>query len=279
HRRDEKQFLRSLDLPTVAWAPVDTDDDLQEAVATVGTPAILKTAGYGYDGKGQVAVDAPGDAGEAWRTLGRGAAVLEARATLAAEASVVVARDLHGEVRTWPPIRNVHQRGILDHSVVPADLPGDLAERATTLAGRVAPALELVGVACVEFFVDDAGRLLVNEIAPRPHNSGHLTIEASATSQFEQQVRTVTGLPLGETDLPRPAAMANLLGDLWQRGEPDWAAALSVPGVALHLYGKAEARPGRKMGHLTAVADGSDLGADAALQRVLRARDALAGDA
>jgi 5-(carboxyamino)imidazole ribonucleotide synthase len=166
----------------------------------------------------------------------------------------VVARSVDGTVATYPVVENHHRGGILDWSVAPARLPAPVAAAAADAARAVADALDLVGVACLELFVTTDGELLANEVAPRPHNSGHLTIEAAATSQFEQQVRTLCGLPLGATDLHRPAAMVNLLGDLWSAGEPDWPAALAVPGASLHLYGKASARPGRKMGHLTVVA-------------------------
>jgi 5-(carboxyamino)imidazole ribonucleotide synthase len=152
-------------------------------------------------------------------------------------------------------VQNHHEGGILDWSMAPAALPDEVTAAATAAARAVAESLDLVGVLCLEVFVTDDGRVLANELAPRPHNSGHLTIEAAATSQFEQQVRALCGLPLGDTGLHRPAAMVNLLGDLWSDGEPDWPAALAVPGVRLHLYGKAKARPGRKMGHLTVMAD------------------------
>jgi 5-(carboxyamino)imidazole ribonucleotide synthase len=170
------------------------------------------------------------------------------------EVSVVAARGPGGEVAAYPPIENEHRRHILDLSVAPAGVSDALAAEARGLAEAVLVALDVVGVLCLELFVTRDGRLLVNELAPRPHNSGHLTIEACPTSQFEQQLRAVCGLPLGATELAAPAAMANLMGELWEGGEPDWPAALALPGVSLHLYGKAEARPGRKMGHLTALA-------------------------
>jgi len=198
--------------------------------------------------------------------------VVERFLDLEAELSVVAARGVDGSVATFAPALNRHERHILDLSSAPAPVPSSVAARAREITVAVLEGLELIGVACVEFFLESGGRLSVNEIAPRPHNSGHLTIEGAETSQFEQQLRAVTGLPLGSTAPRRPAAMANLLGDLWAAGEPRWPAALRVPGVALHLYGKDAARPGRKMGHLTATAD--DL--DEAEARVLRAR-ALAG--
>ncbi len=278
HRIREKRFLAEQGLPTTEWARADDATALDDAVRRVGTPAILKTAGYGYDGKGQAAVDAPDDAAPAWAALGGVSAVLEARVALHAEISVLVARDPYDRVRTGPTVRNVHQGGILDHSVAPSGLDPATEARAHALAEEIVRALELVGVACVEFFLAEDGRLLVNEIAPRPHNSGHLTIEAGVVSQFEQQVRAVAGLPLGDPSVVRPAAMANLLGDLWVGGEPRWAGALDEAGVTLHLYGKAEARPGRKMGHLTAVALNAGEGPDDVRARALRARDLLTTD-
>jgi 5-(carboxyamino)imidazole ribonucleotide synthase len=203
---------------------------------------------------------------------------------LRAECSVLVARGPAGELVAYPAIENHHTNGILDWSVAPARLAPALTDAAEVDACRLAEHLDLVGLACLELFVVDDGPrepgrpgtvggspLRANELAPRPHNSGHLTIEASATSQFHQQLRAVCGLPLGSTQLHRPAAMVNLLGDLWAGGEPDWAAALAVPGVALHLYGKTEARPGRKMGHITALADDPS----EALERALSARRRL----
>jgi 5-(carboxyamino)imidazole ribonucleotide synthase len=269
HRRREKEALAALGLPLAPWRPVDGPADLDAALAAVGRPAILKTAGFGYDGKGQVAIAATGPVPEAARALATGEpCVLEAQVALAAEVSVVVARGLDGRVAAFPAFENLHRDHVLDVTVVPAALAPDVVDAATRAAVRVAEGLDLVGLACVECFVDQAGSVLVNEVAPRPHNSGHVTIEACRVDQFEQQVRAVCGLPLGDPALVRPGAMANLLGDVWARGEPDWAAALAVPGVRLHLYGKREARPGRKMGHLSATAASA---ADAA-ELVRRAR-------
>jgi 5-(carboxyamino)imidazole ribonucleotide synthase len=197
--------------------------------------------------------------------------VLEAFVDFERELSVVAARGLDGVFTHWGTIENSHQNHILDLSVAPADLHPAVASEAIEIARGVLEKLEVVGVMCVEFFLTREGKLLINELAPRPHNSGHLTIDASITSQFEQQVRAVCGLPLGSTELLRPAAMANLLGDLWQSGEPNWAAACAIPEVKLHLYGKRSARPGRKMGHLTAMASTPR----AASQLVCQARDSL----
>ena len=190
----------------------------------------------------------------AWNALGGNACVLEAWVDYACELSVVAARGLDGGVVAFPAFRNDHARQILDISSCPAEVPPETTGEAEHLAATVLSELGVVGVACVEFFLTRDGQLLVNEIAPRTHNSGHLTIEACCTSQFEQQVRAICGLPLGSPDLLASAAMANLLGDCWTDGEPNWAAALAVPGVKLHLYGKTQPRLGRKMGHLTATA-------------------------
>jgi 5-(carboxyamino)imidazole ribonucleotide synthase len=275
HRGREKAFLARIGAPTVAWWPVDDPVEAAAAARRLDRPALLKTAGFGYDGKGQAPLARPEQAEEAWAAIGGGPAVLEARLDLAYELSVVGARDREGGVALYPPIRNEHAAGILDVSSVPAGAPAGVARAAQDLTRTILTELELVGVGCVEFFVDRSGALFVNEIAPRPHNSGHLTIEAFSVSQFEQQLRALTGLPLARPEARGAAAMANLLGDLWSEGPPDWAAALGEPDLALHLYGKAEARPGRKMGHLTALArDG-----EAARERVTRARAALAGGA
>ncbi len=234
-------------------------------------PAVLKTAGWGYDGKGQVRIDTAAGAADAWQTVATGEAVLEAFVDFQCEASVVVARGLDGELADYGLIANTHRNHILDVSVAPADLPVEVGNEAVRIARAVLEALEVVGVLCVEFFIRRDGTLLINELAPRPHNSGHLTFDAAVTSQFEQQLRAICGLPLGSTELLRPAAMANLLGDLWSAGVPDWSAACRFPEVKLHLYGKEQPRPGRKMGHLTALASDPH----AAVEIVCRAREAL----
>jgi len=242
-------------LPVTPFRRVASIAELTGALAELGTPALLKTAGFGYDGKGQVRISAPDEAETAWAALHTDEAVLEAWVDFAREVSVVAARGGDGAFVAYPVIENRHKGGILDVSRVPADLPQSLATQAVAMARTVLTALEVVGVLCVEFFVTRDGRLLINELAPRPHNSGHLTIEACSTDQFEQQLRAICGLPLGAPDLIRPAALANLLGDGWAGGEPDWIGmAAAFPAVKLHLYGKAAARPGRKMGHLTALA-------------------------
>jgi 5-(carboxyamino)imidazole ribonucleotide synthase len=283
HRLREKGFLAAAGFPVTPFLAVRSEADLRAGLVSLGGRAVLKTAGWGYDGKGQVRIDGvdaadpaavAAAASEAWAAAATGEAVLERLVDFAAEASVVAARGLDGSMAHFGLIENHHRRHILDVALAPAPIarmaPGLEAE-AFALTRGILEALEVVGVLCVELFVTTSGQLLVNELAPRPHNSGHLTFDACVTSQFEQQVRAVCGLPLGSTELLRPAAMANLLGDLWQEGEPDWAAACAFPEVKLHLYGKAQPRAGRKMGHLTAF--GADAGA--ARQRVLEARAAL----
>jgi 5-(carboxyamino)imidazole ribonucleotide synthase len=273
HRGREKRFLAGLGVPHVPYLEVPAGGDVAAAVSRVGTPCVVKTAGFGYDGKGQRLLEADADLPGALTLAAAQPVVVEAFVELAAELSVVAARGVDGGMASFAPAHNRHVHHILDLSAAPAALPAGVAAEARAVTEAVLEGLELVGVACVEFFLDVRGRLLVNEVAPRPHNSGHLTIEGAETSQFEQQLRAVAGLPLGSPTPRRPAAMANLLGELWQGGEPDWAAALEVPGVALHLYGKDAPRPGRKMGHLTATA----VAVEAAEERVLQARALAAG--
>jgi 5-(carboxyamino)imidazole ribonucleotide synthase len=275
NRLREKAFVASLGIPVTPFAPVRTDDELAAAAAAIGVPSVLKTAALGYDGKGQVAVGSLGEVGAAWQALGRRESILEAFVDLEREISVVAARGADGARAAFDPIENVHRHHILDVSVAPADVPPLLAARAIEATAAVMDALEYVGLLCIEFFVTRDGQLLVNEVAPRPHNSGHLTFDAARTSQFEQQLRAICGLPLGATTLLQPAAMANLLGDIWDRGEPNWRGALAFGDVKLHLYGKASPRRGRKMGHLTALAATRD----EARRQVIAAREALAPSA
>jgi len=270
NRLREKRFLRGAGFPVAPFRAVPDRASLDAAIGEIGAPAVLKTAGFGYDGKGQTRISAPEDADAAWDALG-GEAVLEAWVDFEAELSVVAARGPDGDFRHYGAVRNTHDRHILDLTVAPAGVPPEVEEEAVEIAAGVFEGLGIVGTACVEFFLTRRGVLLVNEVAPRPHNSGHWTIEGAATSQFGQQLRAVCGLPLGSAHRPEPAAMANLLGDLWAGGEPDWPSALAVPGVSLHLYGKKEPRPGRKMGHLTARAPTPE----EASRRVLDARKAL----
>ncbi len=274
NRLREKRFLARHAIPHAPWRPVCNTAELETAIAQLGSPVILKTADSGYDGKGQIRVETLDQARAGYRALGNVPCVAEGWVEFAAELSTVVARGSDGQAVAYPVALNQHSRHILDSTVSPAPVGPIVALEARTLALAIAQALEAVGVLTVEFFLTRDGRLLVNEIAPRPHNSGHLTIEASECSQFEQQVRALAGLPLGSSALVSPAAMVNLLGDLWIEagGKPDWAAALGAdPAVSLHLYGKRTPAPGRKMGHLTVL----DPDADRALARALEARRAL----
>ncbi len=244
----EKGFLRDNGLPTAPFAAVTCVGELREAIHAIGTPALLKTATGGYDGKGQHTILDANRAEAAFQELGERPCVLERRVELDMELSVVVARGAEGESSCFPVAENRHSGGILDTTMVPARVDAALARQASRLATRVAAALDYVGVLAVEFFVV-AGELLINEIAPRPHNSGHYTLNATVTSQFEQQVRMLCGLPAGDTRLLSPAVMVNLLGDLWDGSPPKWKHLLLQPQAKLYLYGKSEARPGRKMGH------------------------------
>jgi 5-(carboxyamino)imidazole ribonucleotide synthase len=253
HRLREKTFLSKHGFPVTRFEPIRQRADLCRVMPGFG-PAILKTAGFGYDGKGQYRVATLPEAEAAWEAMDRQEAVLEAVVDFEAELSVVGVRGADGKCAFYAPSRNHHVNGILDVSLSPAPFGPHVVKDATMIAHGILEQLDVTGVLCVEFFLTRDDKLLVNELAPRPHNSGHLTIDACVTSQFEQQLRSVCGLPLGSTEMPRPAGMANLLGDIWSEGEPDWEAALAVPEVKLHLYGKSEPRPGRKMGHLTATA-------------------------
>lgn len=268
NRLREKSFLSDAGFPVTPFRAVDTLDGLKEALRELGAPAILKTAGFGYDGKGQRRISSLAAGEAAFDDLNQ-ETVLEALVDFKQELSVVVARNARGERADYGAIDNLHHQHILDVSLAPSFAARETVAEAVRLAHEVAEALELVGVLCVEFFLTQDDVLLVNELAPRPHNSGHLTLDACVTSQFEQQLRAVCGLELGSPQLLRPAAMANLLGDLWQASPPAWETL--GPAVKLHLYGKAGARPGRKMGHLTALAGTRD----EAQARVLETRARL----
>lgn len=272
HRIREKNFITQLGLPTARFAEVQTAEDLRNALGRLGMPAILKTASFGYDGKGQYRIESLDDGDRIWPSIDGHRAIVEELIDFEREISVVAARDVHGNFVHYGAIENTHVNHILDVSMAPAAVSAEVARQAVKLARAVLENLSVVGVLCVEMFLTRDQKLLINELAPRPHNSGHLTIDACVTSQFEQQLRAVCGLPLGSTDFLRPAAMANLLGDLWALGEPDWEEACKLPGVRLHLYGKQEARTGRKMGHLTALAND----VDEARHMVLAARARLA---
>ena len=276
----EKQFLHAAGFPVGPFAIVDeahSIDAVAEQLLTDGA-AIVKTARLGYDGKGQVRIDRLDDVEDAWNDIGNVACVVETLLDLDTEVSVLVARSVTGETVTWPVAENTHAAGILDVSIVPATIAADLTSAAERLAVEIAERLDYVGVLAVELFVvrNAIGELelLVNEIAPRPHNSGHWTLDGSVTSQYEQQIRAICGVGLGDTAMTSPAvAMVNLLGDLWSNGEPDWATVFSHPATKLHLYGKTEPRPGRKMGHLTVVGEPGESARDvAAIAASLRAR-------
>ena len=270
-RAREKTFLADGGFPTAQFARAASLDELWDAVARVGTPAVIKTAAFGYDGKGQHKVTTPADVEHIWTAIGHQEAVVEKFISLQAEISVIAARGLDGAVVEYPAFENRHRNHILDLTTAPAMIPAAVASDAREITRAILAELQYVGVLCVEFFLSTDGELLVNELAPRPHNSGHLTFDAAVTSQFEQQVRAICGLPLGSTELLRPAAMANLLGDLWGDDQPNWTAACAFPDVKLHLYGKDNPRPGRKMGHLTAMGRTVQEAQD----RVIGARDAL----
>jgi len=271
HRLREKQFLAENGFPVVPHATVRSLEQLRSALERLHTPAVLKSAGWGYDGKGQAKITSPADAAAAWEKVNTPEAIVEAFIPFEREVSVVASRGVDGSFADFGVIENAHRDHILDISIAPARVSERVRHESIEIARAILNQLKVVGVLCVEFFVTRDDKLLINELAPRPHNSGHLTIDACATSQFEQQVRAVCGLPLGSTDYHHPSAMANLLGDVWNTGEPDWQAGLAIPGVKLHLYGKRDPRPGRKMGHLTAIAST----VEEAEQRVVEARRRL----
>ena len=275
-RIEEKRFLASVGLAVAPHKPIYLSADIDAGAAAL-LPGILKRSRLGYDGKGQARVSSLEETRIAFERLGSQPCILEKLVPLELEVSVVVARGFDDEVVTWPVAENRHAHGILDITIVPARVTSALARQARQAAVSVASALDYRGVLCVEFFVDENGRLLANEIAPRPHNSGHYTIDACVTSQFEQQLRVLCGLPLGGTDLHSPAVMVNLLGDLWNGREPLWANVLQNPRAKLHLYGKSPPRPGRKMGHYTVLADSAEEALELALAiKAGLARDALA---
>lgn len=273
NRLREKRFLTAAGFPVAPFRAVHSAAELRAALDALGSPVIVKTAGWGYDGKGQVRLEGPEGVEAAWAALATDEAVAEAFVDFTCELSVVAARGVDGELADYGVVENRHVHHILDLTLAPASLPAATTQAAREIARGVLESLDAVGVMGVELFLTRGGQLVVNELAPRPHNSGHWTLDSAATSQFEQQLRAVCGLPLGSTRQHRPAAMANLLGDLWAGGEPDWAGALAQPDVHLHLYGKADPRPGRKMGHLTALGD-TLAEAEA---RVTAARRALSG--
>lgn len=263
NRRREKEFLSSNGIPVTPFRTITNVDELRSGVAELGTPCVLKTAGFGYDGKGQSKITSTEDIEPAFAKLGGQECVLEAFVDFEKEVSVVCARTQNGDFVHYGVVENEHSNHILDVSMAPANVSSIVIDDSVQIAREIADRFGYVGTMCVEYFVTRDEKLIVNEIAPRPHNSGHLTFGPCVTSQFEQQLRAVCGLPLGSTEFYRPSAMANLLGDVWANGEPNWSAALSDPRVKLHLYGKSEARPGRKMGHLSATAETAKLAAEA----------------
>ena len=255
NRLREKQFLQSSGFPIAPFRLVQNEKELRAAVKAIGCPCVLKTADFGYDGKGQQKISYESDLTEVWTKHGLFNGVLEAWVPFAAELSVVVARgevmleDEERETLAFPPTVNEHENHILATSVAPAPLADSILARAQSIATAIAKELNVVGLLAVEFFLTKRGDLLVNELAPRPHNSGHFSFDACVTSQFEQQLRAVCGLPLGDTRLLSSVVMRNLLGEVWANGTPDWSGLLALPGLRLHLYGKSEPRAGRKMGH------------------------------
>ncbi len=255
NRRREKEFLRASGIPCANFAVVSSLAELEAAVKTVGFPCVLKTADFGYDGKGQVKLPtAEADLSAAWSKIGGAVGVLEAWVPFQMEISVLVARTVDGRTAVYDPAENIHRNHILHLSISPARISEATAAEARALALRIAEKIQLVGLLAVEMFVKN-GRIVVNELAPRPHNSGHQTFDANETSQFEQHIRAVCGLPLGGTKPLAPSAMVNLLGDVWRNGqEPDWTKVLADPSAKLHLYDKGKAAPGRKMGHITVTA-------------------------
>ncbi|MFA5081856.1 MAG: 5-(carboxyamino)imidazole ribonucleotide synthase [Hydrogenophilaceae bacterium] len=249
----EKTRAQEFGCDTAPFANIEDEGYLVAAWTQIEGPALLKTRRLGYDGKGQVRVDNLDELVAAFDHLGRVPCLLEGRLDLKQEVSVVLARNPQGEIAFFPVAENRHRNGILDVSIVPARVPDELADRARDMAGHIAAGLDYVGILAVEFFVLADGRIVFNEMAPRPHNSGHYTLDACATDQFQQQVRALAGLPLGDSRLLTPVVMVNILGDIW-RPQPAWDKLLAHPGVQLHLYGKTEARPGRKMGHYNCLA-------------------------
>ena len=271
NRLREKEFLAGAGFPVAPFQRVGSLADLTSAIEAIGPPAILKGGAFGYDGKGQQRIE-PGTSPETiWSGREAEVCVLERMIDFEKEISVIVARAPEGSTAVFPVCENIHRNHILDLTLAPARIDERVARAARELACAVAVRLDLVGLLAVEMFLTGDGELIINELAPRPHNSGHWTIEGCETSQFEQHVRAVCGLPLGATDVLRPSAMVNVLGELWNNGEPNWAAALAEPHLHLHLYGKRQPRPRRKMGHLTAVGETVETAAASAL----RARERL----
>ncbi len=254
NREREKIYLDQAGYPVAPFRIIESAEDLARGFESLGQDVILKTADFGYDGKGQTSLRAGSDPAAVWETFSAPRGVLEKRIPFTHECSVICARTREGQTATFPVAENIHRNHILDLSLVPARLPEDVQRRASDLAASIADQMKVVGLLAVEFFVGEGGSLIVNELAPRPHNSGHYTFDACVTSQFEQQLRAVCGLPLGSVELLSPVVMVNLLGDLWENGTPAWDKILQHPKARLHLYGKSQSRPGRKMGHFCLLA-------------------------
>ena len=260
NREREKNFLKESGIPCTEFRVVEDEAGLVKAMAEIGGAGVLKTASFGYDGKGQLKISGDEDAADVWKRFGGERAVLEAWVPFEKEISVMVVRSADGELKTYDPAENRHREHVLDVSIVPARISAETAAEAREIAGRIAEALGYEGILGVEFFVNEDGSLLVNEMAPRPHNSGHHTLDACATSQFEQQLRVALDLPLGSTKLLTPCVMMNLLADFWpdETEPPDWTSLLGTEGAVLHLYGKRRAKGLRKMGHATLLGDDAE---------------------
>jgi 5-(carboxyamino)imidazole ribonucleotide synthase len=252
-RRVQRDFLDEVQVAQPRWSPVHGPGELEAAASEVGFPCVLKRAHAGYDGKGQRIISGASQLAGAWDSIGGGPAIVEEFVRFDCEVSVLLARNPAGEVRFYPLAHNTHRNHVLRTTVAPAPVGAEVARDGFELAATIANALDHIGMMAVEMYLVGGKTLLVNEIAPRPHNSGHYTFGACVTSQFEQHVRAVSGLPLGDPSLPRPSAMINLFGDLWVHGEPDWSQVFCTPEARLHLYDKADARPGRKMGHVLVI--------------------------
>jgi 5-(carboxyamino)imidazole ribonucleotide synthase len=274
NRNVEKNFIASLGIATAPYVPIQRREDIAEVEKTIQFPAILKVATFGYDGKGQVPCDNLDDVYKAFESLGEKECVLEQKIQLEREISVVLARSETGSMTNFPVAENAHVNGILHSTTVPANVSAEQSQAAIQMADDIARGLGYIGTMAVEFFVSTDGDIIANEIAPRPHNSGHYTLDACHTSQFEQQVRMLCGLPAGDCDLVSPVVMINTLGDVWGNSEPKWDQLLAEPNVKLHLYGKKEARVGRKMGHFNVLAANTD----DAMAQASRLFDAIHGE-
>lgn len=258
NRNVEKNFIRSQGIATVPFVSIYRRDDLAKAAEQIQFPAILKVATFGYDGKGQVVCQDLDAAYAAFDSMDQKECVLEQRIDLQREISVVLARSESGDISAFPVAENIHVNGILHSTMVPSNASTGLTQAAIEKASNIAEGLDYVGTLAVEFFISQQDEVIANEIAPRPHNSGHYTLDACPTSQFEQQVRMLCGLPGGDVSLQSPVVMINLLGDVWGQSQPNWDKLLAEPSIKLHLYGKKAARPGRKMGHFNVLADNTE---------------------